>query len=52
MAAYGPGDSSLDHTPWERVSVEEYLKSINVLSRALWWIEKLKSKAFVSQSSS
>jgi LysW-gamma-L-lysine carboxypeptidase len=52
MAAYGPGDSSLDHTPWERVSVEEYLKSINVLSRALWWIEKLKSKAFVSQSPS
>jgi LysW-gamma-L-lysine carboxypeptidase len=51
MAAYGPGDSSLDHTPWERVSVEEYLKSINVLSRALLWIEKLKSKAFVSQSS-
>jgi len=51
MAAYGPGDSSLDHTPWERVSVEEYLKSINVLSRALLWIEKLKRKAFVSQSS-
>ena len=51
MAAYGPGDSSLDHTPWERVSVEEYLKSIDVLSRALWWVEKLKSKAFVSQSS-
>jgi len=51
MAAYGPGDSSLDHTPWERVSVEEYLKSIDVLSRALWWVERLKSKAFVSQSS-
>jgi len=51
MAAYGPGDSSLDHTPWERVSVEEYLKSINVLSRTLGWIEKLKSKTFVSQSS-
>jgi len=50
MAAYGPGDSSLDHTPWERVSVEEYLKSIDVLSRALWWVERLKSKAFVSQS--
>jgi len=52
MAAYGPGDSSLDHTPRERVSVEEYLKSIDVLSRALWWIERLKSKVFVSQSSS
>lgn len=46
MAAYGPGDSSLDHTPWERVSIEEYLKSINVLSRTLLWIEKIKSKTF------
>ncbi|TDA34865.1 hypothetical protein DSO06_04070 [Candidatus Nezhaarchaeota archaeon WYZ-LMO8] len=51
MAAYGPGDSSLDHTPWERVSVNEYLKSINVLWRALIWIDKFKSKAFLPQDS-
>lgn len=50
MAAYGPGDSSLDHTLWERVSIDEYLKSINVLSRALTWISKFKSKAFLLQS--
>ncbi|HEX9012064.1 MAG TPA: [LysW]-lysine hydrolase [Anaerolineaceae bacterium] len=33
--AYGPGDSSLDHTPDEHVSIEEYRRSINVLARAL-----------------
>ena len=42
MAAYGPGDSSLDHTPWERVNIDEYLKAIDVLTRTLWWIAKLK----------
>jgi len=33
--AYGPGDSTLDHTPGERVSVTEYLKSIEVLSQVI-----------------
>ncbi len=33
VVAYGPGDSSLDHTPNEYVEVEEYLKAINVLER-------------------
>ncbi|MEM1186746.1 MAG: M20/M25/M40 family metallo-hydrolase [Planctomycetota bacterium] len=35
IAAYGPGDSSLDHTPDERLSVTEFLKSVSVLERAL-----------------
>lgn len=35
IAAYGPGDSALDHTPRERISLEEYLRSIRVLSRAI-----------------
>jgi [amino group carrier protein]-lysine/ornithine hydrolase len=35
VVAYGPGDSSLDHTPEERVSVTEYLKSIDVLANVL-----------------
>ncbi|GBD33616.1 [LysW]-lysine hydrolase [bacterium HR33] len=35
MVAYGPGDSSLDHTPDERQSLSEYLKSISVLEAAL-----------------
>lgn len=32
---YGPGDSSLDHTPDEHIQLDEYEKSINVLCNAL-----------------
>lgn len=35
IAAYGPGDSSLDHTPEERLVLAEYLQSIEVLETAL-----------------
>jgi LysW-gamma-L-lysine carboxypeptidase len=35
IVAYGPGDSSLDHTPNEHIDVEEYLRSIDVLTHAL-----------------
>ena len=35
IAAYGPGDSSLDHTPEERLSLAEYHRSIEVLTRAV-----------------
>lgn len=35
ILAYGPGDSSLDHTPQEHILVSEYLQSIAVLSDAL-----------------
>ncbi len=35
IAAYGPGDSTLDHTPEERLSIEEYHRSIGVLTRAV-----------------
>ena len=35
MVAYGPGDSSLDHTPEERLSLQEYLTAVFVLERAL-----------------
>ncbi|MGC4106599.1 MAG: [LysW]-lysine hydrolase [Thermomicrobiales bacterium] len=35
IAAYGPGDSSLDHTPEERIVLDEYLRAIRVLSRVL-----------------
>lgn len=31
MVAYGPGDSSYDHTPMERLSLEEYRRSIAIL---------------------
>jgi LysW-gamma-L-lysine carboxypeptidase len=32
---YGPGDSALDHTPEERLSLDEYRKSVSVLAAAL-----------------
>lgn len=35
IAAYGPGDSSLDHTPGEHIVLEEYLRAIDVLTAAL-----------------
>ena len=35
IVAYGPGDASLDHTPQEHIEIEEYLKGIEVLARAL-----------------
>ncbi|GAB4554945.1 MAG: [LysW]-lysine hydrolase [Anaerolineales bacterium] len=34
-AVYGPGDSALDHTPDEHISLEEYGKAVDVLSAAL-----------------
>jgi [amino group carrier protein]-lysine/ornithine hydrolase len=33
--AYGPGDSNLDHTPQEHISLEEYLKGIEVMTSAI-----------------
>jgi LysW-gamma-L-lysine carboxypeptidase len=35
VVAYGSGDSSLDHTPNEHVSIEEYLFSIQVIREVL-----------------
>jgi [amino group carrier protein]-lysine/ornithine hydrolase len=35
LAAYGPGDSSLDHTDEEHVDLEEYAKAIQVMRDAL-----------------
>lgn len=35
ILAYGPGESTLDHTPNEHVEVEEYLRAITALETAL-----------------
>jgi len=35
VLAYGPGDSSLDHTPEERLDLSEYGQAIRVWERAL-----------------
>ncbi len=34
-AVYGPGDSALDHTPDEHISLEEYAKAVSVLKNTL-----------------
>ena len=35
IVAYGPGDSSLDHTPNEHLPIEEYWKAVNVIEQTL-----------------
>ena len=35
IIAYGPGDSSLDHTPHEHISLSEFTQSVTVLKHAL-----------------
>ncbi len=35
IVAYGPGDSSLDHTPNEHLELDEYWKAVNVLEATL-----------------
>jgi LysW-gamma-L-lysine carboxypeptidase len=35
IVAYGPGDSSLDHTPNEHLPVDDYWKAVNVIEETL-----------------
>ena len=35
IVAYGPGDSSLDHTPEEHLELADYFRAIAVLRTAL-----------------
>ena len=35
IVAYGPGDSSLDHTPNEHIRIAEYNHAIDVLTKVL-----------------
>ncbi len=35
IVAYGPGDSTLDHTPDEHIDLDEYLLAIHILATAL-----------------
>ncbi len=43
IVTYGPGDSSLDHTDKECVDIDEYLKSIDILEKAILEIFKITS---------
>lgn len=35
IAAYGPGDSALDHTPQEHIDLDDYLRAIRLLTNAI-----------------
>lgn len=35
IVAYGPGDAALDHTPQERIVLDEYLRAVRVLAGVL-----------------
>jgi LysW-gamma-L-lysine carboxypeptidase len=35
IVAYGPGDSALDHTPHEHLSLDEYWRAVNVVERMI-----------------
>ncbi|MDZ4769330.1 MAG: [LysW]-lysine hydrolase [Chloroflexota bacterium] len=35
IAAYGAGDSALDHTPEERIDLDEYVRAVRVLASAI-----------------
>jgi LysW-gamma-L-lysine carboxypeptidase len=41
ILAYGPGDSSLDHTPHEHLPLEEYWRAVLVLEAALRQLSEL-----------
>ena len=45
MIAYGPGDSSLDHTQNENVSIPEYLHSVEVYANAIEHVASLTRNA-------
>lgn len=49
IAAYGPGDSALDHTPNEHINLDEYQQSIEILTRA---IEQLAEELLAQQTGS
>jgi len=50
MIAYGPGDSSLDHTDEERINLNEYLNSVEIYANAIQQIASLKQKSLISQT--
>ena len=47
IVAYGPGDSSLDHTPNEHLSLDEYWKAVNVIEQTLSFAEPRRGGTLV-----
>ncbi len=50
VVTYGPGDSKLDHTPYEHIEIQEYLDSIEVLRKALTKLPDLVKKRQVRKN--
>jgi LysW-gamma-L-lysine carboxypeptidase len=44
IVAYGPGNSSLDHTPYEHINLNEYLQAIRVLRNVLERLMKAEAE--------
>ena len=44
VVTYGPGDSTLDHTPNEHIDIQEYLDSIEVLKKTLAKLPELAKR--------
>jgi LysW-gamma-L-lysine carboxypeptidase len=44
IVTYGPGDSSLDHTPNENIDIQEYLESIKVYQDVIMKLSELLKK--------
>lgn len=45
ICAYGPGDASLDHTPEERIDLDEFSRGIAVVEAALESLRRAKGNA-------
>jgi LysW-gamma-L-lysine carboxypeptidase len=45
VVTYGPGDPHASHTVDERVSIDEYLRGIEVLKRMLYHLKRLHVKS-------
>lgn len=43
VVAYGPGDSTLDHTPEEHIEIAEYERAVNVLANVLRGLDTVKT---------
>jgi predicted acetylornithine/succinylornithine family transaminase/N-acetyl-ornithine/N-acetyl-lysine deacetylase len=50
IVAYGPGDSRLDHTPQERIALDEYQHAITVLELALTELASVQNSVIVPRN--
>ena len=44
MLAYGPGDSKMDHRPDEHISIDDYLRSLEVLQDVFRYLAEMHKK--------